>query len=232
MNTHFFSALSFVICCLVSTVSMAQTFEVRASTKDYNRLVFPSPYDSVVIPPSANLAEEPIPLAGHRSVLLRPSKGAKTIPVFVQLKTGDSFTVKLIPGTSSDGAVFRYKDAQDMSRGPSEVSRPNDKWISRAILAAYEGKAPGGFSNTDLPPAARLVYDSEKEKELKLAPLAKYRGSQHKISVYQLQSDHLTNIEPRDFYRDGVVAVSLEGDVVSSQHHPRLIVLEADDDRE
>lgn len=201
---------------------------VQAATDAYNRIVLPEAYEQIVIPPDAPLADEPIPLDQHRGLLLRPREGAeKAIPVFVQLKSGESFTVRLKPDDEADPAVYRYRDAPDVSEQPSKA-RPDDQWISETMIAAFEGERPDGFEATDPPAGGRLVLGNG-EGALELAPVEAWRGSQHRLSVYRLSSDRLVNVEPRDFYREGVVAVSVEGDVASTRHHPRLFVLEVDD---
>src|SRR5690554_1637871 len=119
---HFVAALA----CLFAGIAQAEPLSVTASTREYNRLVFPEPYDRIVIPPTAQLADEPIPLQGHRGLLIRPSVGAAPIPVFVQLRSGESFTVRLEIDDDAPGAVFRYREATDMSKAPANESRPAD----------------------------------------------------------------------------------------------------------
>lgn len=203
---------------------------VEAATDTYNRIVLPEAYEQIVIPPDAPLADEPIPLDGHRGLLLRPREGAeKAIPVFVQLKSGESFTVRLEPDDEADPAVYRYRDAPDISEQPDQA-RPDDQWIADTIVAVLDGERPNGFEETDPPSGGRLVL-GDGSGAVELDPVEGWRGSQHKLSVYRLTADRIVNVEPRDFYRDGVVAASVEGDVASPRHHPRLIVLEVDDGR-
>lgn len=215
-----------VLCCLAFSVQ-AQSQTITASTKEYNRLVFPEPYIRVVIPPTAQLADDPIPLQGHRSLLLRPAPGAEPMSIFVQLRSGESFTVRLEPDDEAQGAVYRYRDAPDMSEPPGEVSRPEDTWIARVMLSALEGERPAGFEVGPPPPAARLFLDDSQTEHVSLKPQARYRGSQHDLYIYRLHATQLVNVEPRDFYRTGTVAVMVEGDVASPLHTPLLLVLEA-----
>ncbi len=63
---------------------------------------------------------------------------------------------------------------------------------------------------------------------LRLTAETQYRGSGHVVNVYRLSSDVAVEVEPRDFYRQGVVAISLEGDTVSEGDRPRMIVVEVD----
>lgn len=114
-----------------------------------------------------------------------------------------------------------------MSVPPAKVDRAADSWIADVMLQALEGGRPEGFEQAHRPPAARLFLDAEKRDRLDLEPQARYRGSQHELLVYRLSASKTVNVEPRDFYREGVVAVVVEGDVVSQADTPLLIVLEA-----
>lgn len=219
--------LAAAVLCLVAFSAQAHSQTITASTKEYNRLVFPEPYTRIVIPPTAQLADDPIPLQGHRSLLLRPAPGAEPMSIFVQLRSGESFTVRLEPDDDAVGAVYRYREAPDMSEPPAEVNRPEDGWIARVMLSALEGERPTGFEAGSLPPSARLFLDEDEKEHVSLKPLARYRGSQHDLSVYRLHATQLVNVEPRDFYRSGTVAIVVEGDVTGPSHTPLLLVLEA-----
>lgn len=224
MKSRLFAA---TVLFFVALSAQAQDKTITASTKEYNRLVFPEPYTRIVIPPTAQLADDPIPLQGHRSLLLRPAPGAEPMSLFVQLRSGESFTVRLVPDDDAEGAVFRYRDAPDMSEPPADENRPEDRWIAQVMLAALDGERPAGFEEGPPPPAARLFLDGDEKEHVSLEPLARYRGSQHDLSIYRLQATRLVNVEPRDFYRSGTVAVVVEGDVTGPSHSPLLLVLEA-----
>src|SRR5690554_7800631 len=49
----------------------------EASTQDYNRLVLPEPYSQIVIPPEAQLRDNPVPTDGRRGILFRPAVDAE-----------------------------------------------------------------------------------------------------------------------------------------------------------
>lgn len=199
---------------------------VAMSTDAYNRLVFPEPYSQIVIPPEAELRDNPVPTDGKRGILIRPADEAEPFSVFVQLKSGDAFTVKLAPEADIDAQVFRYQNAPDLSEEPDLESRPKDSWIADTILSAFQGERPAGFEHAGSPTSARMEMPNG--GTLKLEAQDKYRGSGHVVNVYALSADTSLEVEPRDFYREGVVAISLDGDVVSERAHPRMIVVEVD----
>nr|WP_243470424.1 type-F conjugative transfer system secretin TraK [Halomonas lionensis] len=93
-------------------------------------------------------------------------------------------------------------------------------------MSAFQGARPSGFEPAGAPPSARLEMPNG--GTLKLTAETQYRGSGHVVNIYRLSSDTSLEVEPRDFYRDGVVAVSLEGDTVSERDQPRMIVVEVD----
>jgi len=199
---------------------------VEMSTDAYNRLVFPEPYSQIVIPPEAELRDNPVPTDGKRGLLMRPADEADPFSVFVQLRSGEAFTVRVQPKSGIDAQVFRYRNATDLSREPEQERRPQDRWIADTILSAFQGQRPNGFEPAGAPPSARLTMPNG--GTMRLTAEAQYRGSGHVVNVYRLSSDVAVEVEPRDFYRQGVVAISLEGDTVSEGERPRMIVVEVD----
>lgn len=213
-------------------------FELMASTTSYNRLVFPIPYQKIVVPNDAQLRETPISLKDNLGILIRPQAGARPIDLFVQLVDGQAFNIRLTPSASPDGAVFRYDNADDAQVKPYAVSRANDGWIADAFVLVSQDKKPIGFERSEnkanmLPIKAMVrpgnaggVYDEKSLNQIDLVPMRRYSGSGHTINVYRLHAKNMVNVEPRDFYRDGIVAVSIDGDVVGPKHNPLMIVLE------
>ena len=179
-----------------------------------------------MIPPEAELRDNPVPTDGKRGLLIRPAEDAEPFSVFVQLKSGEAFTVKLAPDADIEAQVFRYRNAPDLSEKPEQESRPKDRWIADTILSAFQGGRPAGFEPSGRPSSARMEMPNG--GTLKLTAQDQYRGSGHVVNVYVLSADTSVEVEPRDFYRAGVVAISLDGDVVSERQNPRMIVVEVD----
>lgn len=229
----------FLAALLLSPLAGAEqskNFELMASTSSYNRLVFPVPYERIVIPQDAQLRENPISLKGNLGLLVRPSEGARPIDIFVQLVDGRAFNITLIPSADPNAAVFRYDNADDVQLKPEAIDRANDGWIADAFVLAAQGKKPLGFeiSRDDLLPIKAVIkpnpiagkHNISTLNQLDMQPIKKYSGSGHTISIYRLHAKGMINIEPRDFYRQGIVAVSVDGDVVGPDHTPLVIILE------
>lgn len=211
-------------------------YNVMASTEAYNRLVFPVPFQKVVIPPDAEVREVPVALKDNLGILIRPAPGAQPVNVFVQLVNGESFTVRLTPSSNPEASVFRYRNATDVQAKPNKVDRPEDGWLTDVIVNAIEGKTPEGFEKgVELPPIRAIVAPKgvngevsiNKANRIELTPSAHFVGSGYSLKVYRLFAKEAINVEPRDFYREGVIAVSVDGDIVSQKHNPLLVMLEA-----
>ncbi|BBI65738.1 hypothetical protein HSBAA_PA_3410 (plasmid) [Vreelandella sulfidaeris] len=91
--------------------------KVVVSTDAYNRLVFPEPYSTIVIP-EAELRDNPVPTDGKRGLLIRPADEADPFSIFIQLRSGEAFTVKLAPESGIDAQVFRYRNALTYPQSP------------------------------------------------------------------------------------------------------------------
>ncbi|GLR65094.1 hypothetical protein [Marinospirillum insulare] len=220
-------------------VAKTDNYEMMVSTVGYNRLMFPVPYSQIVLPPDAQLSEDPVSLQGNYGLLIKPAQGARPITVFVQLIDGRAFNVNLIPSSKPEGAVFRFAQADDTQVKPASVNRPDDGWIADVFVQAFQNKTPTGFeirSDNLLPIKAILAPKTGDKKpadqlnQLDLMPVAMFDGSGYRVRVYRLASNNVINIEPRDLYNESVVALAIDGDVVSQQHNPTLVVLEAKDE--
>lgn len=233
---------SLLLATLLSPVAFADgSFEVMASSEGYNRLMFPVPFQKIVIPPDAQLQEKPISLKDNLGLLLRPSENARPINVFVQLVDGQAFTVRLLPSSSPIGAVFRYGDADDASAKPEKEGRPNDGWIADVFVKAAQGEKPSGFERKEglmpvkvfVRPQIETASKEHNEKALNqidMTPVAHYVGSGYSLKLYRLHAKKMINVEPRDFFRSGIIASAIDGDVISPIHNPLIIVLEAKND--
>lgn len=230
-----------VLLAFNASLAFAKTdnYELMVSTVSYNRLMFPVPYSQIVLPPDAQLSEDPVSLQGNYGLLIKPAQGARPITVFVQLIDGRAFNVNLIPSSKPEGAVFRFAQADDTQVKPFSVNRPDDGWIVDVFVQAFQNKTPTGFekrSDKLLPIKAVLVPKTGGKKpadqlnQLDLMPVALFDGSGYRVRVYRLKSINEINIEPRDLYHDRVVAVAIDGDLVSQQYNPTMVVLEAKDE--
>lgn len=221
---------------LISVAVNAETYTVNISPKAYNRIVLPVPPSRVVIPPDAEFVERPMLHNNDTGLLLKPVDGAADTTILIELETGESFSLLLKTDDELEvGAVFRYRDASDFSNKPKREERPSDGFIAKTIEAAYRGEVPEGMGEVaGLAPIVLRVDKTETEcnchAELRLNPINKYRGSQHEVSVYRLSSNKLLAIDPRDFWRKGVVAVMIEDDVVSKGAFPMMIIMESIND--
>ncbi len=129
--------------------------KVVVSTDAYNRLVFPEPYSTIVIPPEAELRDNPVPTDGKRGLLIRPADEADPFSIFIQLRSGEAFTVKLAPESGIDAQVFRYRNAPDLSADPQGKAGPRIVGLLTLSCPLSRGLALAGLSRL----APRLVPD-------------------------------------------------------------------------
>lgn len=234
------AGLMVVLAGTVNAAAKDDTYTIMASTDAYNRLVFPVPYQKIVIPPDAEVQEAPVSLKDNMGILIRPSRGAQPISIFVQLVTGEAFTVRMTPSSNPEGTVFRYKGAADIQIKPAKAERPEDGWIADAMVNAAQGKTPLGFeTGAALVPIKAIIaprdpdgrYNADKLNRIDLTPVNNWVGSGYRLKVFRLSAKSPINIEPRDFYRDGVIAVAIDGDIASRNNTPLMVLLEVDNGR-
>ncbi len=202
----------------------AQAETVEFSTEGYNRIVFPVPYAKIVFTPDSPVDGPIVPLAEKRSLLIRLEKSSRPAQAFVQLVTGEAFplTLKAVAGLAPQ--TWRYKQAPDAIAHDRHVfGRPDDRWMVETLFAALGGSTPEGFDPANV---GHMAVGGS----LSARPTASYIAPGYRLNAYRLESQMLLPIRERDFYREGVVAIFLESDVVSPAHQPHLLVLERTDD--
>lgn len=211
-------ALALTLALGSSGAAIADTPLVVMSDQDYTRLELPAPFARIVFPPGTQLDGQPISLADGRVVLVRfKPEFSRRVTAHFELVDGRVLSVQLEQRKGVKPTVWRAPGLSDQV--PRLSGRPDDKWIRDLFLSAIMQGQPASMDPIALPPAAQMGA-------LRAHPEAAWAGSGYRMLRYRLQSDSLLSISPPDFYRDGVVAVLVETDVVSPSHSPVLLVLE------
>ena len=77
-----------------------------------------------------------------------------------------------------------------------------------------------------------MILEVEKEGQyetLKLVPAVSWRGMDHYLRAYRLESTALLELENADFYTKSTVAIALELDIVTEDTHPYIFILTKDE---
>lgn len=228
--------LGAALIAFASSAHAIDVFEVKLVIDKPNRLVFPTPFTKVIIQDGGMNTIEAIKLGEGRSIMLRPKKGAKDeIPVTFELLNGDVVTVLTTFVDKGPVTVWRYQGAPDSDNANSSAlyGELSDKhgWIKMAFTAAHlhyynrPYKMPGMTPVLEQNDIRLIIEGADKKSFITLKAAGEWTGMKRKLSIYQVISKDSYEIETYDFYRDGVVAVSLESDFVSPEHSPYVIIL-------
>lgn len=228
--------LSLLASLFLAGAATAENYTLEASPHAYNKLVFPRAYSKIVIPPYAELQEKPMPLGDSTGLLLRPKAGAEDIPVFIELDNDETLTVTIKTNNSKkEGGIFRYRNAPDQSRAPQKAERPNDSFIARVMGSVMMGKEPLDMPRAPVGYGVTFTLDKTETScncmpRVLLEPVSSYKGSQHWVNVYRIHTNKLIEVDPRDFWREGVVAISVESDYASKESKPLVAILEVNNE--
>tara|TARA_B100002049_G_scaffold229110_1_gene204337 strand:- start:84091 stop:84753 length:663 start_codon:yes stop_codon:yes gene_type:complete len=207
-----------VVALLISGFAMAESVNQDVSVGKYNTFVFDKPYKKIVFEPGSRV-EEPIPLSGNDGFLLRVEEGAhNAFQLVVELTNGETVEFVLEPTFSESGATYRRNGAGTFSEPEGQRARPSDGWVVETMKQAYLHQTPVGFMEEGEPKYAKLG-DTE------LMPIKRYTNNLYELMIFEVRSETPKEIQPRDFWHEGVEAVQLEGDIVSPQHRPTLFIL-------
>lgn len=204
---------------------------VSVSTFEYNTFVLPVGIKRIFFPAGSPVLGKPVYLADNTQVMLqfaKPEKGAKPIQMVVELDNEEVVTLRLqprdVPGVthSVNGARPKIKrtQASGPAVAPSEAPRGEDIELLKQVVSHKE--PPSGYEAIELPAATRF-------DKFTVVPLAGWSdGASKRILIFSLVAvpGQTAVVAPPQFYRPGITAVMLNGDVVDEQTSPQLFVVE------
>jgi hypothetical protein len=208
--------------------------EVVISDREFNRFVFNTPITQLVFAAGAPLLGNPIYLAGNTQVLVQVQRGAdKPISTVVELEGGQVHTLNLMPRPIS-GVTHRVDGAREARSGAAAsvlaskaagdtAPRGEDIELLKRVV---QNDVPSGFESIALPLPTRF-------DKFTVVPLAGWSDSaSRRVLVFSLVAvpGQTAVVAPPQFYRPGISAVLVDGDVVDANNSPTLYVVEETQD--
>lgn len=208
--------------------------EVVVSDQEYNHFIFSDPVSQLVFP--GGTVNEPVYLGDYREVLVKPRVGVtKPIQMIAELESGAVHKIYLRVGkvhgvTHTVGSKREHAHAQhqravesgeiDASSTPAAGSEDIE-----LLKVAVTGSNPMGFDIAHLPAASRF-------DKFTAVPMKALSNGIKTIYVFSLvaASGQTAVVAPPQFYKDGITAVLLDGDVVDANHTPLLYVVKESND--
>lgn len=208
--------------------------ELTVSDRDFNRFIFPSSVTQLVFPAGAPLLGKPVYLSNNTQVLIQLQRGVdKPVQMVAETEGGQVHTLTLNP-RPVDGATHRIDGARDRSAGVSakvgskadaQGNAPRGEDIE-LLKRVVQGDIPPGFDSIKLPRPTRF-------DKFTVVPLAGWSdGSSRRVMVFSLVAvpGQTAVVAPPQFYRPGINAVLVDGDVVDANNSPNLYVVEETED--
>lgn len=202
--------------------------EITVSDHDFNRFVFSSPIVQLVFPGNAPVLGQPVYLAGNTQVLVQLQSGTdKAVQMVVELDGGHVETLRLLPrpiagivygkgANDSKAAVSGPVTAADQAAG---TPRGEDIELLKRVV---QNDIPSGFDSIALPRPTRF-------DKFTVVPLAGWSdGGSRRVMAFSLVAvpGQTAVVAPPQFYRPGITAVLVDGDVVDAKNSPNLYVVE------
>ena len=202
--------------------------EVKVSDRDFNQFVFPSPVTKgPIFPANSPLLGKPVYLANNTQVLIQFEPGAdQPFDMIVECQNGEVYKLYLLPqpingityyvsGPDTEvGSNVKFADNQPSASAP----RAEEVELIKSIVM---GEVPAGFDPINLPPLTRF-------DKFSVVPLSGWSNGALRVMTFNLVAvpGQTAVVAPPQFYRAGITAVSLTGNVVDATHSPTLYVVE------
>lgn len=208
---------------LTSSLVQAEIVEQKISTTKYNTFVFDKPYSSLLFGENAKV-NEPIPLIGNKGFLLKlKPEQEKDFQLIVELKNGETVEFTIYPTKANTGYTYRRNRAGIYAEPEGQRARPSDKWCVDTIRDALLGRTPAGFMEGGKPEFSQIG-------DTQLLPVQRFTNDTYELLIFEMRSETAKEVQPRDFWYDGVEAIQIEGDIVSPNHRPIIFILRGIED--
>lgn len=209
---------------------------VTVSDYEFNTFVFPDTIKRVLFPAGSPVVGKPVYMAENTQVMLQFAKSAeknpKPIQMVVELEGGAVVSVRVLP-RAVPGVTHAVNGARPRSAAAAAARRamtaegqqsvtPRGEDIELLKKVVTSGDAPDGFEPVRLPRPTRF-------DKFTVVPLAGWTdGVSKRVLVFSLVAapGQTAVVSPQQFYRPGINAVMLDGDVVDSANSPQLFVVE------
>ncbi len=205
---------------------------VTVSDYELNTFVFPSAIRKIYFPAGSPVLGNPIYLSDNQQVMLQFSKGDdKPVQMVAELADGQVVQLRVVP-RAVPGVVHSVNGARVQRRAPAATNdamvasgqaqvAPRGEDIEVLKLLVSTREAPPGFESVALPGLTRF-------DKFSVVPLAAWSDGLKRLMVFSLVSvpGQTAVVAPPQFYRQGITAVMLDGDVVDDANSPQLFVVE------
>ena len=201
--------------------------EVVVSDRDFNHFVFPAPIvNGPIFPAGSPVLGKPVYLSNNQQFLLQVEPGAdKPFNMIVELQNGAVYKFWLRP-RPVPGVTHRVGGASETRASAGRIDTP----ITASARAAdvelmkrlVSGQLPEEFEPQPLPPPARF-------DKFSVIPLASWSdGVSRRVTTYSLVAapGQTAVVAAPEFYRPGITAITVDGDVVDVANSPTLYVIE------
>jgi hypothetical protein len=204
---------------------------VTVSDYELNTFVFSAAIKRVYFPAGSPVLGSPIYLSENTQVMLQFSKGhTEPVQMVAELEDGQVVQLRVAPRAvagvvhSVNGARVRARSASSgalaMNGAPVNAApRGEDIEMLKHLVTTKE--APSGFEPVNLPGVT--AFD-----KFSVVPLAAWSNGLKRLMIFSLVSapGQTAVVANPQFYRPGITAVLLSGDVVDAQNSPQLLIVE------
>jgi hypothetical protein len=203
--------------------------EVLVSDRDFNQFIFPEAIaNGPIFPAGAPILGKPVYLSGNTQLLLQVRPGSdKPFDMVVELASGAVYKFWLRPRPIAGithhvaAAAARGSSARRASAAAPEGSSPRGADIE-LLKRLVAGEVPEGFEPIAVPPATRF-------DKFTVVPLSAWSdGASRRVMAFSLVAvpGQTAIVSPPQFYRAGISAALIDGDVVDAAHSPTLYIVE------
>lgn len=210
---------------------------VTVSDYEFNTFAFSTAIKRIYFPAGSPVVGKPIYLADNTQVMLQFVKGTdKPVQMVAELDSGVIETLRVVPRavpgithavngarvrSGASAAASSASGNRVIGGAAAQMPAPKGEDIDLLKSVAARGEAPSGFDPVKLPQPTRF-------DKFTVVPLSGWSDGTRRVLIFSLvaANGQTAVVSPPQFYRPGITAVMVDGDVVDANTSPQLYVVE------
>lgn len=203
-------------------------FEVSTKSGEYNEILLTQPFVDALFNNKAAVKGKVVILNNNKNFLfkLKPTV-TEELQLFIVMSDGTRKKIRLVPNPEIKGQTWPKESvAANKNEDLVGFQTPKSKQYYIDLLKeVYEAKSS---PNGDRPVPSGYMEESATDISyygpLLVREIKRFSNTNNRISVYSLSSNSPVNVTPADFYRDDVVAVELNYDVIGQEEVTMVVI--------
>lgn len=210
------------------------TVEISSNGKDYNEFLIDQPFVDALFSSKTVTQGNVVVLNNNQNFMFKIKEEVKEpFQLFMVLRDGSRKKFTLVPNKDIPGQTWPAQGAGERTEidKTTFTESPEKNYFIELLKEVYETRSPDGEEKS--PPAGFAVEEAEDLAyygPVVVREIKRMSNTIYRISIYALSSAAPVPVTPADFYREDVIAVELNNDIVGPDEITMVVISKLDEE--